>query len=100
MRNPQREKHGEDPKKGWCRTQSFTPTLTGKASVVAPLKETVLCISLWKEVTMLFSLGGQPIFCRRLKSPLLLTRSMAFYQVHESDLQWLLLLSVFLLQLA
>ena len=56
----------------------FTPLLTGKASEVTPLKQTVLCISSWKEVTMLCSLGGQPIFCRRLKSPLLLTRSKAF----------------------
>ena len=55
----------------------FTPLLTGKASVFAPLKQTVLCISSWKEVTMLCSLGGQPIFCRSLKSPLLLTRSKA-----------------------
>ena len=69
----------KNPKKAGARKQPcFTPLLTGKASEVAPLKQTVLRISSWKEVTMLCNLVGQPIFCRRLKSPLLLIRSKAF----------------------
>ena len=49
------------PKRVGTRTQpSFTPLRNGKASEVTPLKHTVLCISSWKEVTMLYRLGGQP----------------------------------------
>ena len=45
------------------------------------------------------SFGGQPIFWRILRSPLLLTKSKALVEVHEGEEQWLLLLSTLLLQL-
>ena len=56
----------------------FTPLLTGKASEVAPLNHTVLCMLSWNDVTTANRCEGQPIFWRSLKSPLLLTKSKAF----------------------
>ena len=66
------------PKRVGARTQPcFTPLLTGKGSEVAPSKQTVLCMSWWKEVMTTRRLGGHPIFWRIWKSPLLLTKSKA-----------------------
>ena len=51
------------PKSVGARTQPcFTPLLTGKASQVAPLKHTVMCMLSWNDVTTasrcVFFLGG------------------------------------------
>lgn len=55
----------------------FTPVFSGKASDNTPLKQTMLCMSSWKEMTISSSLGEKVIFRSSLKSPLVLTRSKA-----------------------
>lgn len=53
----------------------FTPLWISKGSEEELLKLTVRLMLLWKEVTMLITLGGQPIFFRKWKSPRRLTSS-------------------------
>lgn len=61
------------------RTQPcFTPLWILNGSEVDSSKTTVPCIFSWKDLTMLRSLGGNPILNRILKMLFLLTRSKAF----------------------
>ena len=66
-----------------------------KATEVEPSKITVPFMSSRKDLMMLRSLGGQPIFGRFLKIPSLLTRSKA-----EGNVERLSLLSALLLELS
>ena len=66
------------PKRVGARTQPcFTPFLMSSGSDILPSYWMVALISSWKDLIMLCSLGGKPIFRRMLKSPSLLTRSTA-----------------------
>ena len=50
------KEHGEEyPKE--VLGHAFTPLLTGDASKVVPLKQTMLYMSSWKDVIMLYSPG-------------------------------------------
>ena len=67
------------PKSVGARTQPcLTPLWISNGSEELPLNCTVPPVSVWKDSTMLCSLGGQPIFGRILNRPSRLTRSNAF----------------------
>ena len=73
-----RRREKKIPNNFGARTQPcLTPLQTGRGSNVEPSYTTVPFMSSWKETTMLRSLGGQPIFLSRRKSPFLLTTSKA-----------------------
>ena len=73
------------PKRVGARTQPcFTPFLMSNGSDILHSYWMVAFTSSWKDLIMLCSLGGKPIFRRMLKSPSPLTRSNAFFALCTS----------------
>lgn len=79
----------------------FTPLLIGNGLEEEPSHWTVPCMSAWKDVNILRSLGGHPILCRRERREEAFTSDKveSHGQVNEDDVQWLPLFKALLLQL-
>ena len=65
----------------------FTPLLIGKESEVEPSYWTVSCMSSWKDIIFLRSLGGHPILCKRVNNPFLLIRLEGLTLVDKGNIQ-------------
>ena len=77
----------------------FTLLLIGKGSEVEPSYWPVSCMSSWKDIIILRSLGGHPILCKTVNNPFQLIRFEGRTQVHKGNVQGFPLLPTLFLQL-